>query len=63
VLRLIMGRALLLLYVLMAYTGITVSSTFAYYYGGAGAAISLQARSGPEGSRRLRLPDFLTVGT
>ena len=25
-------------------------------------AISLQAWSGPEGSRRLRLPDFKTVG-
>jgi hypothetical protein len=26
-------------------------------------AISLQALTGPEGSRRLRLPDFKTVGT
>jgi hypothetical protein len=26
-------------------------------------AISLQAWTGPEGSRRLRLPDFKTVGT
>ena len=25
--------------------------------------ISLQARTGPEGSRMLRLPDFKTVGT
>ena len=60
-----MGRAvhLLLLYVLMVCTGTTVSSTFAYYYGGTGAAIPLQVWTGPEGSRRLRLPDFLTVGT
>jgi len=26
-------------------------------------AISLQAWTGPEGSRRLRLPDFMIVGT
>jgi hypothetical protein len=29
---------------------------------GKGTAISLQAWTGPEGSRRLRLPDFMTVG-
>ena len=28
-----------------------------------GKAIPLQARTGPEGSKRLRLPDFKTVGT
>ena len=28
-----------------------------------GKAIPLQAWSGPEGSRRLRLPDFKTIGT
>ena len=28
-----------------------------------GKAIPLQAWTGPEGSRRLRLPDFMTVGT
>jgi hypothetical protein len=28
-----------------------------------GKAIPLQASIGPEGSRRLRLPDFKTVGT
>jgi len=26
-------------------------------------AIPVQARTGPEGARRLRLPDFKTVGT
>jgi hypothetical protein len=26
-------------------------------------AISLQAWTGPEGSRKLRLPDFKTIGT
>jgi len=31
-----------------------------YYYG---KAIPLQAWTGPEGSRRLRLPDFKTIGT
>jgi hypothetical protein len=30
---------------------------------GKGKAILLQAWTGPEGSRRLRLPDFKTVGT
>jgi hypothetical protein len=30
---------------------------------GKGNAIPLQAWAGPEGSRRLRLPDFKTVGT
>jgi len=26
-------------------------------------AIGVQARTGPEGHRRLRLPDFKTIGT
>jgi len=30
---------------------------------GKGKAIPLQAWTGPEGSRRLRLPDFKTVST
>jgi len=30
---------------------------------GEGKAIPLQAWTDPEGSRRLRLPDFKTVGT
>ena len=30
---------------------------------GKGKAISLQAWTGPKGSRRLRLPDFKTIGT
>ena len=30
---------------------------------GKGKAISLQAWTGPEGSRKLRLSDFKTVGT
>jgi hypothetical protein len=28
-----------------------------------GKAIPLQALTGPEGSRRLRLPDFMTIDT
>jgi len=28
-----------------------------------GKAISLQAWAGPKGSRRMRLPDFKTIGT
>ena len=31
-------------------------------YNGKGKAIPLQAWTGPEGSRRLRLPDFKTIG-
>jgi hypothetical protein len=35
-----------------------------HVYGkGKSKAIPLQAWTGPEGSRRLRLPDFKTVGT
>ena len=30
---------------------------------GKGKAIPLQAETGPEGSRRLRFPDFKTIGT
>jgi len=30
---------------------------------GKGKAVPLQAWTGPEGSRRLRLPDFNTIGT
>jgi hypothetical protein len=30
---------------------------------GKGKTIPLQALTGPEGSRRLRLPDFNTIGT
>jgi hypothetical protein len=28
-----------------------------------GKAIPLQAWTGPEGSRKLKLPDFMTIGT
>jgi hypothetical protein len=31
--------------------------------GGKGKTIPLQAGTGPEGSRRLKLPDFKTIGT
>jgi len=33
------------------------------YIKGKGKAIPLQAWAGPEGSRKLKLPDFMTVGT
>jgi hypothetical protein len=36
---------------------------FAHKCKGKGKAIPLQAWTGPEGSRRLRLPDFMTIGT
>ena len=34
-----------------------------YMHKGKGKAIPLQAWTDPEGSRRLRLPDFKTIGT
>jgi hypothetical protein len=34
-----------------------------YYQYKKGKAIPLQARTGPEGSRKLRLPHFKTIGT
>jgi hypothetical protein len=34
-----------------------------FQFQGKGKAIPLLALSGPEGSRRLRLPDFKTIGT
>ena len=36
---------------------------FVRYIKGKGKAIPLQAWTGPEGSRRLTLPDFKTIGT
>ena len=36
---------------------------FYQYVKGKGKAIPLQAWAGPEGSVRLRLPDFKTLGT
>jgi hypothetical protein len=36
---------------------------YLFIYKGKGKAIPLQALTGPEGSRRLRLPDFMTIGT
>ena len=40
-------------------------SVFGYFVRGKGKgkAIPLQAWTGPEGSRKLRLPDFKTIGT
>jgi len=38
-------------------------TTIVFQVKGKGKAIPLQAWTGPEGSRRLRLPDFKTIGT
>jgi len=48
-------------YIMMLYK----MSAYAHYITnkGRGRAIPLQAWTGPEGSRRLRLPDFKTIGT
>ena len=40
-----------------------VSTKLNDVYKGKGKAIPLQAWTGPEGSRRLRHPDFKTIGT
>jgi hypothetical protein len=47
----------------MSYSDRDVTENFDFdvYY--KGKAIPLQALTGPEGSRRLRLPDFKTIGT
>jgi hypothetical protein len=34
-----------------------------FHISGKGKAVRLQAFTGPDGSRRLRLPDFKTIGT
>jgi hypothetical protein len=39
------------------------SLAFEYSVKGKGKAIPLQAWTGPEGARRLRLPDFKKIGT
>jgi len=41
----------------------TYIPTYTHIYIGKSKAIPLQAWTGPEGSRRLRLPDFETIGT
>jgi len=52
-LRMLGAIFLFLLYAFKVYTGTTVKDK----------AIPLQAWTVPEGSRRLRFPDFKTVGT
>ena len=42
---------------------LTLRLLMSYIYIYKSKAIPLQAWTGPEGSRRLRLPDFKTVGT
>jgi hypothetical protein len=44
-------------------TGLTPSSCEANQSHGKGKAIPIQAWTEPEGSRKLRLPDFKTIGT
>jgi hypothetical protein len=46
-----------------AHTTITVRWTIKHNIEGKGKAIPLQALTGPVGSRRLRFPDFKTIGT
>jgi hypothetical protein len=41
----------------------TLSGPYTKQTLGKGKAIPLQALTGPEGPRRLRLPDFKTIGT
>jgi len=42
---------------------VTIVLKFHNIIPGTGTAVPLQAWTGPEGSRRLRPPDFKTVGT
>jgi len=37
------------------------TTTPRYFRAGKGKSVPLQARSGPEGSRKLRFPDFVTM--
>jgi len=41
----------------------SASNRFSFYGFVKGNTIPLQVWTGPEGSRRLRLPDFKTIGT
>jgi len=50
------------LFCTMALDYITISINLTVLYG-IGNAVPLQAWTGPEGSSRLMLPDFKTVGT
>ena len=52
-------------YTLFRLTDFTVSNTYLFVtdVSPKGRAIPLQARTGPEGSRRVRPPDFKTIGT
>jgi len=43
--------------------GVTEGKMFKDKIQGKGKAIRLQAWTGPEGSRKVRLPDFKTIGT
>jgi hypothetical protein len=38
-------------------------SIYSFFVGKTSKAIPLQPLTGPEGSSRLRLPDFTTIGT
>ena len=49
----VIGRSLLFLYLLLIF--------FLAFQSYKGKAVPLQAWSGPEGSRKLRLPDFMTT--
>jgi hypothetical protein len=40
-----------------------VCTIYTTFYISKGKSVQLQAWTGPEGSRRLRLPDFKTTGT
>ena len=48
---------------LLTYAGMCHKMLFVFILHKKGKIIPLQAWTGPEGSRRLRLPDFKTFGT
>jgi hypothetical protein len=45
------------------YAGSSIQNMSEQFISCKGKAIPLQAWTGPEGSRRLRLPNFMTIGT
>jgi hypothetical protein len=51
------------LYVILCKNNALIFRTFFSYELVKGKAIPLQALTGPEGSRKLRFPDFKTIGT
>jgi len=59
------GLVMRLLYLYLYYIILQFNTTLSYssFYSKKGKAIPLQAWTGPEGSRKIRIPDLKTIGT